>query len=305
MKPQKLIISAFGSYGNQVEIDFSKEQQGIFLITGDTGAGKTTIFDAIMFALYGQTSGGERSGNMMRSHYAKASEETYVELTFLYREKVYKVRRNPEYQIEKILKNGTVKMQKVTQNVELMLPDGSIYPEKKAATDKKIEEILGLSAEQFTQIVMIAQGDFLKLLYTKSDERKKIFSKIFRTERYFRMQERLRQRSVQLDAKIEENKRAYAQEQSRIIKPEELQEQSELSLEELIEEIAEHKKEVEKEYEIYQTKANKLSVVSAGMEETNRQFEQYERLLQVIQSLDEKREEEQLRKNKISGQPQA
>ena len=177
MKPQKLIISAFGSYAGKTEIDFGEEQQGIFLITGNTGAGKTTIFDAITFALYGQTSGGERSGNMMRSQYAAASAETYVELIFCYNGETYTVRRNPEYQIEKTLKNGTMKLQKVASAVELTMPDGSVFPEKKAATDAKIESVLGLTAEQFTQMVMIAQGDFLKLLYTKSDERKKIFSK--------------------------------------------------------------------------------------------------------------------------------
>lgn len=95
MKPQYLTISAFGSYAVKTEIDFSREQQGIFLITGDTGAGKTTIFDAITYALYGQTSGGERSGNMMRSQYATAATETYVELTFAYRGMTYSIRRNP------------------------------------------------------------------------------------------------------------------------------------------------------------------------------------------------------------------
>ena len=251
MKPRQLTISAFGSYAGKTEIDFTGEQQGIFLITGDTGAGKTTIFDAITFALYGQTSGGERSGNMMRSQYAQASAETFVELTFLYREQVYTVRRNPEYQIEKTLKSGTVKSQKVASNVELTMPDGSVFPEKKAVTDAKIEEILGLSAEQFTQIVMIAQGDFLKLLYTKSDERKKIFSKLFQTDKYWRIQERLKYRSLHLDDRIEENKRAYAQEQARIVIPEELKnqqaEEQELPLDELIVRIVERKKEVDDE----------------------------------------------------------
>ena len=311
MKPQKLIISAFGSYGGCEEIDFSREQQGIFLITGNTGAGKTTIFDAITFALYGQTSGGERSGNMMRSQYAKASAETYVELTFLYREQLYKIRRNPEYQIEKTLKNGTRKTQKVTQNVELTLPDGSIYPEKRAATDKKIEEILGLSVEQFTQIVMIAQGDFLKLLYTKSDDRKKIFSKLFQTDRYWRIQERLRQRSMQLDDQIEENKRAYAQEQSRIVIPEELRTmesfavREKVALEELIEELAERKKVVESECLKCQEEVKKLSVSLTGIEEVNRQFEQFEKLFALQQALKEKEGEERLRKERIAAAKQA
>ena len=175
MKPLKLTMSAFGSYAGKNVIDFTGQQQGIFLITGDTGAGKTTIFDAITYALYNQTSGGERNGNMMRSQYAQPETETYVELEFLYRGQTYRVRRNPDYKITKTLKNGKIREQKVPHSVELTLPDGTVFPEKKNATDAKIIEILGLTADQFSQIVMIAQGDFLKLLYTKSDERKMIF----------------------------------------------------------------------------------------------------------------------------------
>ncbi len=302
MKPIQLTISAFGSYAGKTEIDFSGEQQGIFLITGDTGAGKTTIFDAITFALYGQTSGGERSGNMMRSQYALASAETFVELTFVYREQVYKVRRNPEYQIEKTLKNGTVKMQKVASGVELIMPDGSLFPEKKAATDAKIEEILGLSVEQFTQIVMIAQGDFLKLLYTKSDERKKIFSKLFQTDKYWRIQERLKYRSIQLDNQIEENKRAYAQEQSRIVIPEEfrVQPQEEMTLEELNERILQGRKEVEERLASVREKEKKLSIALNGIEEVNRQFDQYERMQRQQVELETKKEEELLRLERIA-----
>lgn len=304
MKPQQLTISAFGSYAGRTEIDFAGEQQGIFLITGDTGAGKTTIFDAITYTLYGQTSGGERSGNMMRSQYAAAATETFVELTFLYQGQEYAIRRNPEYQIEKTLKNGTVKYQKVASNVELTLPDGSVFPEKKAATDAKIEEILGLSAEQFTQIVMIAQGDFLKLLYTKSDERKKIFSKLFQTDKYWRIQERLKYRSLQLDNQIEENKRAYAQEQARIVIPVEIKEQlaegEEPELEELIVQIAERKKEVDAKLREVQEEEKRLSVILSGIEEVNRQFEQFERMQRQQAELESHAEEEQQRTQRIA-----
>ena len=309
MKPQQLTISAFGSYAGRTEIDFSKEQQGIFLITGDTGAGKTTIFDAITYALYGQTSGGERSGNMMRSQYATASTETYVEFTFLYQDEVYRVRRNPEYQIEKTLKNGTIKTQKVAQSVELTMPDGSAFPEKKAATDAKIEEILGLSVEQFTQIVMIAQGDFLKLLYTKSDERKKIFSKLFQTDKYWRIQERLKHHSLQLDEQIEENKRAYAQEQSRIVIPEEFSdwqsEQGAVGLEDLNARIVVAKREVESALSKVQEEAKKLSVALSGIEETNRQFELFERLQRTKLELEARQSEEQERVAKIAAAKKA
>ena len=97
MKPVRLIMSAFGSYAEKTEIDFTDVQHGLFLITGDTGAGKTTVFDAVTYALYDQTSGGKREGNMMRSKYASEETDTYVEYTFSYQEDVYRIRRNPEY----------------------------------------------------------------------------------------------------------------------------------------------------------------------------------------------------------------
>ena len=234
MKPLKLTMSAFGSYAGKNVIDFTGQQQGIFLITGDTGAGKTTIFDAITYALYNQTSGGERNGNMMRSQYARPETETYVELEFLYRGQTYRVRRNPDYKITKTLKNGKIREQKVPHSVELTMPDGTVFPEKKNATDAKIIEILGLTADQFSQIVMIAQGDFLKLLYTKSDERKMIFSKLFRTDIYWKIQENLRRKSMEMDERIQENDRAFEQEKSRIIP---LPESEELPLDELVEQI--------------------------------------------------------------------
>ena len=302
MKAIRLTISAFGSYAGKTEIDFEEAKQGIFLITGNTGAGKTTIFDAITYALYGRTSGGERSGNMMRSQYAAPSTQTFVELIFRYQGQEYRVHRNPEYQIEKTLKNGTVKLQKVASNVELTMPDGNLFPEKKAATDAKIEEILGLSVEQFTQIVMIAQGDFLKLLYTKSDERKKIFSKLFQTDRYWKIQERLKNRSLYLDRQIEENKRAYAQEQARIIIPEEIKEESEeeLQLEELIQRIAFRKKRTEEELVHLQEEEKQLTFVLCNIEEVNRQFEQYERAKRMKAELEQKKEEEEYRIQRIA-----
>ena len=164
MKPEKLILSAFGSYAGRTEIDFTVQTGGLFLITGDTGAGKTTIFDAITYALYGEASGGGRSGAMMRSQYAKSVTETYVEFSFLYAGESYRVRRNPEYKIVKELKNGKLREQKVPAVVELTLPDGTVYPEKRSQTDAKIEELIGLTKEQFTQTAMIAQGSLCKLL---------------------------------------------------------------------------------------------------------------------------------------------
>ena len=151
MRPERLVLSAFGSYADCTEIDFTKQRDGLFLISGDTGAGKTTIFDAMMYALYNKTSGGERSGSMMRSQYARSSQETYAEFSFIYAKERYSVRRNPEYKLTRTLKNGKVKEQRVPAGVELTMPDGSVFPEKKSGTDAKIAEIVGLTAEQFTQ----------------------------------------------------------------------------------------------------------------------------------------------------------
>ena len=247
MRPKKLIMSGFGSYAGRTEIDFDRQRKGLFLICGDTGAGKTTIFDAITYALYDRTSGGKRDGKMMRSQYASASTETFVEYVFEYAGQVYQIRRNPEHKITKQLKNGKQREQKVPTNVELTLPDGSVYPEKGKGTDAKIQEIIGLNADQFTQIVMIAQGDFLKLLYTKSDERKAIFSKLFKTGDYWRIQENLRRRSGELDAAIAENERAYAQERARVILPRE--ELKELPLEEVVEQLKCWEKELTARHE--------------------------------------------------------
>lgn len=216
MRPVKLLLSAFGSYATKTMIDFEQARQGIFLITGDTGSGKTTIFDAITYALYGETSGGMRSGSMMRSQYAAEDEKTYVEFSFDYRGDVYQIRRNPEYRITKYLKNGKIKEQKVAAAVELTLPDGMVFPGKKKETDEKIAELIGLDVKQFTQIAMIAQGDFLKLLYTKTEERKLIFSRIFQTTLYYRVQEELKKRFFTLDEKLSYNRQAILQETARI-----------------------------------------------------------------------------------------
>lgn len=218
MRPIRLMMSAFGSYADCTEIDFKDVSDGLFLITGDTGSGKTTIFDAITYALYGETSGGVRSGSMMRSQYAKAEVPTYVEYEFAYRDETYVVRRNPDYTTEKILKNGKVTNPKILSKVELTFGDGSAFMGKKAETDEKIVSIIGLDVNQFTQIAMIAQGDFKKLLFAKSDERKLIFSKIFRTNIYSRLQENLKQKSYVMDGLIAENRRAVEQELARIEK---------------------------------------------------------------------------------------
>lgn len=296
MKPLKLTMSAFGSYAGKNVIDFTRQQQGIFLITGDTGAGKTTIFDAITYALYNETSGGERNGNMMRSQYAQPETETYVELEFLYRGQTYRVRRNPDYKITKTLKNGKIREQKVPHSVELTLPDGTVFPEKKNATDAKIIEILGLTADQFSQIVMIAQGDFLKLLYTKSDERKMIFSKLFRTDIYWKIQENLRRKSMEMDERIQENDRAFEQEKSRIIP---LSESEEIPLDELVERLRERLKDALKEQNLRRANVEELNKKITKYEEINKLFVSLEKIRQNGKELELRQVESKERRQQI------
>ncbi len=296
MKPLKLTMSAFGSYAGKNVLDFTGQQQGIFLITGDTGAGKTTIFDAITYALYNQTSGGERNGNMMRSQYAQPETETYVELEFLYRGQTYRVRRNPDYKITKTLKNGKIREQKVPHSVELTLPDGTVFPEKKNATDAKIIEILGLTADQFSQIVMIAQGDFLKLLYTKSDERKMIFTKLFRTDIYWKIQENLRRKSMEMDERIQENDRAFEQEKSRIIP---LPENEEIPLDELVERLRERLKDALKEQNLRRANVEELNKKITKYEEINKLFVSLEKIKQTGKELEARQVESKERRKQI------
>lgn len=190
VKPIKLVLCAFGPYAEKVEIDFEKlGGKGLYLITGDTGAGKTTIFDAITFALYGEPSGNVREASMFRSKYAKENTPTYVELSFLYQNKQYHIRRNPEYIRKKEKKEGYT-----TQKADatLTFPDGRSPITKSKEVTKAVTELIGIDRNQFIQIVMIAQGDFLRLLLAKTEERSKIFREIFDTKPYYLFQERIK-----------------------------------------------------------------------------------------------------------------
>ncbi len=214
MKPVKLVMSAFGSYAGKETIDFADASQGVFLITGDTGAGKTTIFDAITYALYDQTSGGRRDGDMMRSQYADPDVPTFVELTFLYGGKEYRIQRNPNYKRTSRRKNkeGTYTLTKENASVTLWMPDGREFPGKIREINEKIIEILGVGALQFTQIAMIAQGEFIRLLHASSKERKEIFSRIFDTNVYASLQMKLRDQSKSLYGKLEDNRKLCSHE---------------------------------------------------------------------------------------------
>ena len=209
MKPEKLILSAFGPYAKETEIDFRKlGESGLYLITGDTGAGKTTIFDAIAFALYGEASGAVREVGMFHSKYAKAGTPTFVELTFLSHGKRYRVRRNPEYMRPKERGQG---MTLQAARAELTFFDERRPITKQNEVTKAIEQILGLDYGQFTQIAMIAQGDFQKLLLAETVERGKIFRRLFHTEIYEQLQERLKIAKNECDSQYREIKRGISQ----------------------------------------------------------------------------------------------
>lgn len=200
MRPIKLIMSAFGPYSSKTVLDLGElGTNGLYLITGDTGAGKTTIFDAITFALYGEASGDNRESTMFRSKYANAETPTEVELTFVYAGKEYYIKRNPEYERPKTRGEGFTTEK---ANAELHYPDGRVVT-KLREVDRAVEEIMGIDRNQFTQIAMIAQGDFLKLLLASTDDRKKIFQKIFRTRCYYVLQEKLKNESGKLGREYE------------------------------------------------------------------------------------------------------
>ena len=188
MRPIRLTISAFGPYAGREVLDLDRlGESGLYLITGDTGAGKTTIFDAITYALYGDASGENREPAMFRSKYAAPETATEVELVFSYAGKTYTVRRNPEYERPKTRGEGTTKQK---AEAELTYPDGRVVT-KQREVDAAIRDIMGMNRSQFLQIAMIAQGDFLKLLLAPTEERKAIFRQIFKTKLYQDLQTKL------------------------------------------------------------------------------------------------------------------
>lgn len=201
MKPLKLVMCAFGPFKDETEVDFRQfGASGLFLISGDTGAGKTTLFDAISFALFGQASGENRTQETFRSDYAKDSQDTYVELTFIHHGKEYKVKRNPSYKRSKKKGDGLTESK---SGATLYYPDGQILDGYKPVSEK-IQEIIGIDWKQYKQISMLAQGEFLQLLTASSDDRGKIFRKVFGTEIYDSIAKRLSQITAELRKQCEQ-----------------------------------------------------------------------------------------------------
>ena len=203
MRPIKLVMCGFGPYADKTVVDFTLlGESGLYLITGDTGAGKTTIFDAISYALYGEASGQVREVKSLRSKYADDETESYVELEFEYRDEKYKIRRIPEY-MRKAKRGDKLVVQKEEAELYFLTKDREPIINKKNVNDA-VTEIIGLDRGQFSQIAMIAQGDFMKVLLTGTDERSKILRKIFNTNEYLDLQEKLKRKKNELKFKYQD-----------------------------------------------------------------------------------------------------
>lgn len=238
MRPLKLVMQAFGSYGNRTEIDFEKPDQNLFLITGNTGSGKTTIFDAIVFALYGEASSNanKKNGAELQSQFVEIGTEPFVSLTFSEKNgteiDLYTVKRIPRH-VRPLKRGSGEKM--VSEEVSLTMPDGSEYPAKE--TDARLMEIVGLTKEQFMQVAMIAQGEFMELLRAKSDDKKMIFRKLFHTGLYEEIKNEFAVRKKEKQAEIDQIRMRCIAEISRTELPEGLEQTAFLK---------EKKKELEK-----------------------------------------------------------
>lgn len=232
MRPITLTMQAFGSYGKKTSIDFTKPNQNLFLITGDTGAGKTTIFDAIVFALYGEASSNsnKKDGAELQSQFVDYGTEPFVELTFSEltggTALLYTVRRVPRH-IRPLKKGDGLKDEK--EIVSLTMPDGMEYSQNQKETDGKLEEIVGLSKEQFMQIAMIAQGEFMELLRADSNKKKEIFRKLFNTGLFQNVVDELGRRRKDKMAEIAQIRTACQTEVAHIVVPEDFEHAEQLS----------------------------------------------------------------------------
>lgn len=313
MKPLKITMSAFGSYAGEVTVDFEKAGHGIFLITGDTGAGKTTIFDAIAFALFGESSGRKRDGSMMRSQYAPDERETFVTLVFSQKGERYQVRRRPSYLrlSRRKNKNGEYTTVQVTAQASLILPDGTEYPGGIREVNQKLQELIGVDYGQFSQIAMIAQGDYLRLLHASSRERKEIFSKIFDTGVYRQVQTRLKEENDRMAAALEDGRKLIAHELGDVqMSPEREEEwqalltRPETGAEQIEEALSRFLSEQEKALKDMALQKKEKEQAERSLEEKLRQAEEINRQLALLEKerealsllLSRKEEQEELEK---------
>lgn len=318
MKPIYVKMSAFGSYAGEETVDFTDVNHGIFLITGDTGAGKTTIFDAITYALYDQTSGGKRDGEMMRSQFADDDIRTFVELKFIYNGAIYIITRYPRQERISKRRNKDGEYTKTIDqpSVELIMPDGMPFRGKIKEVNQKLVDIIGLDVNQFTQIAMIAQGEFLKLLHAPSKDRKEIFAKIFNTRIYWRIEEELKERSKSIYSKLEDNRKdiireigniqyivgsAYEEEWAQTPRFSESNPDMQLSLiKQIIDEAKQMEAEITAKLADNQREMNMVITELRQAEEINKLFAGLEQVQSRKAELDNKNDEMESLKNKVS-----
>ncbi len=312
MKPLKITMSAFGPYSTVATVDFEKDigSDGVFLVTGDTGAGKTTIFDAISFALYGDPSGGKerRDSKSFRSDYAAAATATFVEFTFSHKGSTYVVKRNPEYPREKKSGSG-VTTEKASAEIKC-LETGEIIDGPKEVTEK-CYELLGLTREQFSQTVMIAQGDFRKILTEKSEERKQLFQKIFKTQIYANLQSRLYAMKKECEEKDDRINGNILNAFSRIIVEPEFPITMEFFgeakfLDKVMEELSEMTKTESVKYGAFtktlegiEKNVDTLNTAIAKGEETNKELKSLETLKKTLSDLSSQKKEMDEKKKKL------
>ncbi len=209
MRPIKLVMFGFGPYAGKTVLDLDKlGERGLYLVAGETGAGKTTIFDAISFALFGEPSGDTRKESMLRSKFAAPETPTEVELTFLYAGKTYIIRRNPQYERPKTRGTGTTTQQ---ASACLTLPNGDTVDRSIKDVDAAVKNIIGLDKDQFCRIAMIAQGEFQKLIIADTKDRQEIFRSLFHTDLYAEFQSRVKKDILELNKKLSETRQAIDQ----------------------------------------------------------------------------------------------
>lgn len=273
MRPLTLTLSAFGPYAGVTTIPFDElGSRGLYLITGDTGAGKTFLFDAIVFALYGEASGSARENSMLRSKYAGADAETYVILRFAYHGTKYEITRKPEYMRPSKRGEG---MTLSRAEATMVYPDGHVVTKSRDVT-AAVVELLGIDRSQFTQIAMIAQGDFLRLLYARTEERSGIFREIFHTKAYVLLQEKLKSESGALRARCEEYSKSIEQYRDGILWEEEQMPNAEklLTTESLLEELD----------DTIARQNRKMEELLLEIQETNEALERNNRMIGVAQA---------------------
>lgn len=292
MRPVKLTISAFGPYAKRTVLDFGLlGTQGLYLVTGDTGAGKTTIFDAITYALYGEASGKYRKSDMFRSKYADGSMDTYVELEFVCKGKHYIVKRVPKYERAKVRGEGTTVQ---NESAQLTMEDGRILTKTTEVT-KAVEEVLGVNKEQFAQIAMIAQGDFLRLLLASTEERIGIFRQIFSTEKFEALQRQINEDFKAINRECEDLRNSIIQYKESVLPklPE-----GEMLSKELMEAVEGQIDEDLQEKEALDERLNKITgeileasqkLAEAREQETKRQqyYKEKEKLALIVGEIDE------------------